>query len=483
MAGPARPRPRAGLRPGGVLLARPVPGAGRARVDGALRRAARPPARNARRRRAGGLRDRGARGARRRRPARRRRAPSRRIVARAGRRSAAAQRRTRAGDRRARAAWATATPTAPGRSRRAVARGHDLTLVAAEVLEEVGTRARRGAAQPDRARRRSRCPSAGGAFASARCECLGQRPLRAVRAPRAPRRAPASCGRSRTAAALRADILRGGDLHCRRSGRRARSDAALGARRRRRAAGRARARRHGAGRDVVADRPGAGARAAGAWRPSTCRGTGATSAATARSTSTRSSTASRRASTARSTCSWATASGRSSRSGCSARDPGAARAVVLEEPPGPGAIDLGALAAVIVHDAAAVRIDRAPLVAREREANPRWDPGDVERSVRGIEEADSDAIVAALNGPLRWDLVGPARRRRRPDARPRRPRRAGQLPAGPRLGAARRRPRGRARRAGRPSASSRSRAATACTATTRQRWLEVVDGFARAALG
>ncbi|HEX6697346.1 MAG TPA: alpha/beta hydrolase [Solirubrobacteraceae bacterium] len=86
------------------------------------------------------------------------------------------------------------------------------------------------------------------------------------------------------------------------------------------------------------------------------------------------------------------------------RDRGAARALVLEEPPGLGAIDLGALATVIVHDAAAVRIDRAPLVAREREANPRWDPGDVERSVRGIEEADSEAIVAALNGALRWDL-------------------------------------------------------------------------------
>ena len=82
----------------------------------------------------------------------------------------------------------------------------------------------------------------------------------------------------------------------------------------------------------------------------------------------------------------------------------AARALVLEEPPGLGAVDLGALATVIVHDAAAVRIDRAPLVAREREANPRWDPGDIERSVRGIEEADSEAIVAALNGALRWDL-------------------------------------------------------------------------------
>jgi len=91
--------------------------------------------------------------------------------------------------------------------------------------------------------------------------------------------------------------------------------------------------------------------------------------------------------------------------GLLARDPGAARALVLEEPPWPRAIDLRALATVIVHDAAAVRSDRAPLVAREREANPRWDPGDVERSVRGIEEADSEAIVAALNGPLRWDLA------------------------------------------------------------------------------
>jgi pimeloyl-ACP methyl ester carboxylesterase len=90
--------------------------------------------------------------------------------------------------------------------------------------------------------------------------------------------------------------------------------------------------------------------------------------------------------------------------GLLARDPGAARAVVLEEPPGPGSIDLGALAAVVAQDAAAVRRDRAPLVAREREANPHWDPGDVERSVRGIEEADVAAVVAALHGALRWDL-------------------------------------------------------------------------------
>jgi pimeloyl-ACP methyl ester carboxylesterase len=89
-----------------------------------------------------------------------------------------------------------------------------------------------------------------------------------------------------------------------------------------------------------------------------------------------------------------------------ARDPGAARALVLEEPPGPETIDRGALAAGIVRDAAAVRADRARVVARERAANPRWEAGDVERSVRGIEEADSEAIAAALRGGLRWELAG-----------------------------------------------------------------------------
>ena len=152
--------------------------------------------------------------------------------------------------------------------------------------------------------------------------------------------------------------------------------------------------------------------------------------------------------------------------GLLARDPGAARAVVLEEPPGPAAIDLGALAGVIVHDAAAARIDPAPLIAREREANPRWDPGDVERSVRGIEEADSEAIVAALGGAAALGPRCPAALRRDPDARPRRSRRPGRASrwsparrcAGPteRPCAAR----------WRPGASSRSRAATACTATT-----------------
>ena len=164
------------------------------------------------------------------------------------------------------------------------------------------------------------------------------------------------------------------------------------------------------------------------------------------------------------------------------RDPGAARALVLEEPPGLGAVDLRALATVIVRDAAAVRIDRAPLVAREREANPRWDPGDVERSVRGIEEADSEAIVAALNGPLRWDLSAllaavdvPMLVLAARDAQGRFP-----LDAGSAL-------RGADREAVHAALASERfvevEGGHCLHRDDPQRWLEAVDGFAREALG
>jgi pimeloyl-ACP methyl ester carboxylesterase len=164
------------------------------------------------------------------------------------------------------------------------------------------------------------------------------------------------------------------------------------------------------------------------------------------------------------------------------RDPGAARALVLEEPPGPSAIDLGALAAVIVHDAAAARIDRAPLVAREREANPRWDPGDVERSVRGIEEADSDAIVAALNGPLRWDLSALLARVDLPTLVLAAPDAPGRFPLDP-GSALRGADRQAVRAALAPERFATLEGGHCLHRDDPQRWLEVVDGFARAALG
>jgi pimeloyl-ACP methyl ester carboxylesterase len=168
--------------------------------------------------------------------------------------------------------------------------------------------------------------------------------------------------------------------------------------------------------------------------------------------------------------------------GLLARDPAAARAVVLEEPPPLRGIDLAALAAVIAHDAAAVRRDRAPLVAREREANPRWDPGDVERSVRGIEEADTEAVVAALRGPLQWDLsallVGagvPALVLAAPDA-------PGTFPLDP-GSALRGTDRDAVRAALGPERFVIVEGGHCLHRDDPARWLEIVEGFANAALG
>jgi pimeloyl-ACP methyl ester carboxylesterase len=164
------------------------------------------------------------------------------------------------------------------------------------------------------------------------------------------------------------------------------------------------------------------------------------------------------------------------------RDPGAARALMLEEPPGPGAIDRGALATVIIHDAAAVRIDRAPLVAREREANPRWDPGDVERSVRGIEQAHSDAIVAALNGPLRWDLSALLARVDVPTLVLAAPDAPGRFPLDP-GSALRGADREAVRAALAPGRFLEIEGGHCLHRDDAQRWVEAVDGFARAAPG
>jgi pimeloyl-ACP methyl ester carboxylesterase len=85
------------------------------------------------------------------------------------------------------------------------------------------------------------------------------------------------------------------------------------------------------------------------------------------------------------------------------RRPGIARALVLEDPPGAGA-DRAALAQGIEADGELVRRDRDAVVRRVRAANPTWADEDVEYSVDGIAATDVPAVVAALRGPLRWDL-------------------------------------------------------------------------------
>jgi pimeloyl-ACP methyl ester carboxylesterase len=87
------------------------------------------------------------------------------------------------------------------------------------------------------------------------------------------------------------------------------------------------------------------------------------------------------------------------------RQPGAARALALEDPPSRSREQMTTvLADGIEADARLVRRDRQQLVRREREANPTWADEDVEHSVDGIAAADTTALAAGLRGNLAWDL-------------------------------------------------------------------------------
>jgi pimeloyl-ACP methyl ester carboxylesterase len=71
------------------------------------------------------------------------------------------------------------------------------------------------------------------------------------------------------------------------------------------------------------------------------------------------------------------------------REPGWARAVILEEPPSRLASELClGMAESITADAAAVREDRAGLTERIRQEQPRWADEDVYWAVEGIAEMD-----------------------------------------------------------------------------------------------
>jgi pimeloyl-ACP methyl ester carboxylesterase len=87
------------------------------------------------------------------------------------------------------------------------------------------------------------------------------------------------------------------------------------------------------------------------------------------------------------------------------RQPGLARAVVLEDPPGGMARGNEELAHGVELDADIARLDRERLVRRSRADHPDWAAGDVEHDVRGIELADASAVAAGLRAGLRgWDV-------------------------------------------------------------------------------
>jgi pimeloyl-ACP methyl ester carboxylesterase len=146
--------------------------------------------------------------------------------------------------------------------------------------------------------------------------------------------------------------------------------------------------------------------------------------------------------------------------------PAAARALVLEEPPGPCGADPAALADDLTADAELVHADRDRLMRRERQANPRWAVEDIEYAVDGIAAADAAAIVAGLHGPLRWDPAALLRSSGSPSScsrRRMRPRPASAPTGGRRCVVL------TARRSGRccpPTTSSSSMGVTACTVTS-----------------
>ncbi|MGC8626365.1 MAG: alpha/beta fold hydrolase [Acidimicrobiales bacterium] len=89
--------------------------------------------------------------------------------------------------------------------------------------------------------------------------------------------------------------------------------------------------------------------------------------------------------------------------------PDLARGLFLEEPPGQGGIDAGALARGIEAEAAAARADRGAYWQHLRRENHGWSDADVDRAVDNVLAADTPAIVDALREDLKWDLVELAR--------------------------------------------------------------------------
>jgi pimeloyl-ACP methyl ester carboxylesterase len=87
-----------------------------------------------------------------------------------------------------------------------------------------------------------------------------------------------------------------------------------------------------------------------------------------------------------------------------AAQPGFARRLVVEDPPGRSSIDWAALAPGIEADTR--RAASAPDALRRdlEAANPAWPPGEAERRVADLADCDGQAIAAALRPGVPFDL-------------------------------------------------------------------------------
>jgi pimeloyl-ACP methyl ester carboxylesterase len=85
-------------------------------------------------------------------------------------------------------------------------------------------------------------------------------------------------------------------------------------------------------------------------------------------------------------------------------DPGFARRLVLEDPPGSASVDWAGLAAGIEADTRLATLDPAALRRDLEAANPAWPPGEAERRVADLADCDGRALAAALRAGVAYDL-------------------------------------------------------------------------------
>ena len=90
------------------------------------------------------------------------------------------------------------------------------------------------------------------------------------------------------------------------------------------------------------------------------------------------------------------------------RVPGLAERVVLEEPPGRRGVDLVETARGVRAEVAAARADLSGFLERQRQDHREWAEGDV-AAREDVALCDAEAVAAALERGLGFDLVGLAR--------------------------------------------------------------------------
>ena len=85
--------------------------------------------------------------------------------------------------------------------------------------------------------------------------------------------------------------------------------------------------------------------------------------------------------------------------------PGLARRVVLEDPPGPASVDWAALADGIEADTGRARGEPVALRAELAAANPSWPAGEADRRVADLADCDGPVVAAAVRRGLPYDLA------------------------------------------------------------------------------